>query len=342
MEQLAPIQQRRMSVAGRDLTLTLPNLIEQLEHDEALENDDVVTDLSRLTMLDHETVDIPGIGPHRFNDWSRRQTESTLGVRFSRWFEHAAPREIADEMNRRFTRAEGPVRLRTRRSPEGGVGELRAMLGPGYSPVADSTIGRLLIQALEPYETELRILRHAATEKTVSYVVAVGRPYRIGGPGEVGDVWGGIFVRNSCVGYASLTLTLHLVRLSCRNGIFAPLPDCQLVRRVHRGLDTSMLEERLRVALKDAPARLRAGGQQLARAARIEVAEIEATVRDLLADRGMPARLVAAIMAAYAREPSRTVFGVSQALTLAAQAVTVEEGHELEALAGAYVHELVG
>jgi hypothetical protein len=72
------------------------------------------------------------------------------------------------------------------------------------------------------------------------------------------------------------------------------------------------------------------------------VRDVETTVRDLLADRGMPARLVAAIMAAYAREPSRTVFGVSQALTLAAQAITVEEGHELEALAGAYVHELVG
>jgi hypothetical protein len=331
-----------MSVVGREPTFTLPDLVEQFERDEALENDDVLTDLSRLTMLDHETVDIPGIGPHRFNEWSRRQAESTLGVRFSRWFEYAEPREIADEMNRRFTRAEGPVRLRTRRAPAGGAGELRAMLGPGYSPVADSTIGRLLIQALEPYETELRILRHAATEKTVSYVVAVGRPYRIGGPGEVGDVWGGIFVRNSCVGYASLTLTLHCTRLVCRNGMVAPLPDSRLVRRVHRGLDTRLLEERLQETLRSVPARLRAGGEQLARSVGVAVLDVETTVRDLLADRGMPARLVAAIMAAYAREPSRTVFGVSQALTLAAQAVTVEEGHELEALAGAYVHELVG
>jgi len=175
----------------------------------------------------------------------------------------------------------------------------------------------------------------------VSYVVAVGRPYRIGGPGEVGDVWGGIFVRNSCVGYASLTLTLHTTRLACKNGLVIAGPECLLVRRVHRGIDTSVLDARLRDSLRAAPARLRAGGEQLGRAALIEVRDVETTVRDLLSDRGMPARLVAPIMAAYAREPSRTVFGVSQALTLAAQAVTVEEGHELEGLAGAYVHELV-
>ena len=36
------------------------------------------------------------------------------------------------------------------------------------------------------------------------------------------------------------------------------------------------------------------------------------------------------------------VVGVAQSLTLAAQTVTVQEGHELELLAGAYVHEIVG
>lgn len=74
----------------------------------------------------------------------------------------------------------------------------------------------------------------------------------------------------------------------------------------------------------------------------MEVRDVEATVRDLLARRALPARLVAVIMAAHAREPGQSAFAVSQALTLAAQAVTVEEGHELEALAGTYVHELVG
>jgi len=58
---------------------------------------------------------------------------------------------------------------------------------------------------------------------------------------QVGDIWGGLMVRNSGVGFASLQMIAFLVRLVCRNGLCAPLPDAVLLRRRHRGLDDSRL-----------------------------------------------------------------------------------------------------
>ena len=49
-------------------------------------------------------------------------------------------------------------------------------------------------------------------------------------------MWGGILVRNSGVGFASLLMTLHLTRLVCKNGMTAPLPDALLLKRRHRAL----------------------------------------------------------------------------------------------------------
>ena len=75
----------------------------------------------------------------------------------------------------------------------------------------------------------------------------------------------------------------------------------------------------------------------LAESTTVEVSNVELEVRDLLRESRLPMRLVSSVMASYLREPSRTRFGVSQALTLAAQGESPEVRYALERAAGMYL-----
>ena len=76
----------------------------------------------------------------------------------------------------------------------------------------------------------------------------------------------------------------------------------------------------------------------LAESTTVEVSNVELEVRDLLRESRLPMRLVSSVMSASAREPSRTRFGVSQAVTLAAQSETTPElRFNLEHAAGRYL-----
>ncbi len=247
-------------------------------------------------------------------------------------------------MNRRFARASGTVRLRTNRLREpvseidhGVDGILRAFVSPGYTPVGDARLGRMLIAALSPDERELRLVRADLTDRTTSYVVGIGKPFRRGDDSIVGEVWGGLLVRNSGVGYASLVMVLHLTRLVCLNGMTAPLPDAHLLRRRHRGIEDDALRYLLADKLSGLPARIHQGGERLLAADARLVPNFDIEIRRVLDDAGLPQRYLPAITAAYLREPRPTAFGVSQAITLAAQGLPPEERFELERAAGNYL-----
>ena len=60
-------------------------------------------------------------------------------------------------------------------------------------------------------------------------------------------------------------------------------------------------------------------------------------VRGVLTDSNLPLRLFDPIMEACGREPTPTAFGVSQAITLAAQRFSPEQRLELEQAAGQYL-----
>jgi hypothetical protein len=156
----------------------------------------------------------------------------------------------------------------------------------------------------------------------------------------VGQVWGGLLVRNSGVGFASLTMMLHLTRLLCLNGMVAPLADAEVLRRRHRGIDDDALRFLLAEKLAGLPERLALGSDRLLTADSRPVLDVPAEITRILDDAGLPARLAAPILAAYQREPIANAFGVSQALTLAAQAMRPEERLELEQAAGTYLATL--
>lgn len=319
---------------------TLFDLVERFEGQESLQNEDAVMPLSRLRMTPEETIDVPGLGTHVMNDWSRKQMSSLLGLRWDRWFQNATGDERAEEINRRLARASEDVKVRTTRALEGddeGDGTLRALVSPTYTPVEDSQVGRLVIAAMRNVDGEMLVIRADATGMTTSFVVAVGRPYRVGGPGEVGDVWGGLLVRNSGVGFASLLLVAHLVRLTCKNGMVCPLPDAVLLRRRHRGLEDQRLRYELAGRLGELPSMLGQAGERLRLSSGRVVDDVPTAVTGLLQAAKLPARFHDPIMQAWEREPLNSAFGVSQAVTLAAQRFSPEERLELEQAAGEYL-----
>jgi hypothetical protein len=316
-------------------------LIRTFEAEEAHENEDIVTPLAGLRLTPEGLVDVPDRGQFVFTDWSQRQCSTLLGVRWDRWFENCSSAELAVDVNRRFARARGSIRLRTvrARDAEPGVdGILRAFVSPGYTAIADSRVASLVETALSPIETDLPIIRVDQTDRSTTFVVGVGKPYRIGGPGNVGDVWGGLLIRNSGVGFASLLISMHLTRLLCKNGMVAPLPDAIVVRKRHRFFDDSKLRGVLAEQLRELPGKLSRGADLLATASeRALTATPEAEIRGLLEQAGLPRRLAEPILGAYHREPHPTAFGISQAVTLASQSMTPEERFELERAAGTYL-----
>ena len=341
----APAPSTPATPAASTRARTLPDLVEVFRAEEARDNPDVVTTLSSLRLTDEGFVDVPKLGFFAMTEWSRRQIATALGVRWDRWFENASSRERADETNRRFARASGLVRLRTRalRDPDpvldkGVDGHLRALVSATYTPVPDSTLARHLVEALRPGDAELRLVRQDMTDRTSSYVVKLGDVYRPGDAGsQVGDVWGGVLVRNSGVGFASLVISLHVTRLLCLNGMTAPVPDPFLMKRRHRGIDDHALRALLAERLLDLPGRLHQGQMRLRAAAEKKVDDIPAELRHVLEHAGLPQRHMPALLSAYGREPLPSAFGVSQAITLAAQSMSPEERLDLEQAAGRYL-----
>lgn len=345
MESIATIVPRAMSSMAENnnhgrAPRTLFDLVERFKEQEEQHNPDVVVPMNELRMTPQHTIEVPGRGTYGFTDWSRRQMASMLGVRLDRWFENAGDIERAEEINRRLSRGTEKVKVRTTRELGDDVqadGTLRALVTPTYTPVADSEVGGLAIATLRPVDGEMKILRADVTDRTTSFVVAIGKPYKVGGDGVVGDIWGGVMVRNSGVGFASLLMVAHLLRLACLNGMVCPLPDAVLLRRRHRGINDDKLRWMLARRLHELPGMLTHAGETLRASTERQIDDVEAAVRGLLHESNLPLRMFDPIMDAYGREPMPTAFGISQAVTLAAQRFSPEERLQLEQAAGRYL-----
>jgi hypothetical protein len=83
--------------------------------------------------------------------------------------------------------------------------------------------------------------------------------------------------------------------------------------------------------------KLRRGAYVMDEAVGQRVDDVEAEVREVLKSAKLPTKLVRPILSAYAREPHASRFGVSQALTLAAQTESPEVRLQLEEVAGRYL-----
>ncbi len=324
---------------------TLAELAAHFAAREELDNPDVVTPLDTLRMTEEGTLAVPGQGAFALTDWTRQQLANLLGIRWDRWFETSNALERADEINRRLSRRSNAMRLRTSRvAPisNGKPGILRAIVSPSFTPIADSRLAAMLMACLRDAGEELAISRLVTTDRTVSYMIAVGRPFGAHVTDRVvGEVVGNIIIRNSGCGYASLVASLHLTRLICLNGMICPIDDPLALRQPHRSFDEQRLIARLSEGFANLPGRLAEGARRLAMARSLVISNPVAELVQLLRHAHLPQRLLPQLESAYALEPEATAFGISQAATRASQKLTPEERFELDRAAGTYISHLL-
>jgi hypothetical protein len=326
--------------------VTLQELISRLDSLEALENPDLIANLSDLRMTPDQTILVPNRGEFSLTDWSKRQLANLTGIKYDRWFQNASGPEKAEEMNRRFLRATSPIKVRTYRSADTtNVGTLRAFVSPSYMPISDSFVGSLVYSALQRSESEFPIIRANITAQSISYAIRVGRPHLVAGSlGEVGDIWGGIQIINSGVGYSSLSITLHLTRLICKNGMTAPLADANLLRRRHQGDIEMQLWERISSRLVGIGDKLNRGIQTLVDSRNVHIDDPRQAIEAVLRQAHLPKRMVEPLMIAFQREPHPSAFGISQALTDSNMhqelGLSPEERTQIEDAAGSYLQSV--
>lgn len=319
--------------------MSLNRLVEKFVSNDAL-HEDLDVRLADLRMTPASSIQVGG-REFVMNDWSRTQLAKVVGISWDRWFFGASAIERAEEMTRRFGRSGGlHVRLRTTKAKPDGVqadGTLRAVVSPSYTAMPDSILGGMLCDALRGVESDAKIVRAHVGTLTTGFLVRLGEAYKIGGPGNVGDIWGCLYVRNSGVGYTRLTVSLFLHRLACRNGMSLPIGNAVLVRARHRGIDHEEIRASLRAGLDGIGEKLLRGTRVLGDAALVLVENVEHEVEHVLRAAHLPKSLGATVMRAYQQEPHASRFGVSQALTLAAQWMTPEMRFEVEQVAGSYL-----
>ena len=323
------------------------DLLREFEERESLENPDAVVPMKALRLTVDGTLALPEFGMRdafTFTPWAKAQLANIVGVRWDRWFAKKNSTDQAREVNSRLMESEQLLRVRTNRvvsDPGRAQGTVTALLSASYTPLPDTAVLRLLMTALREVEPELRVAYAASTDRSTSYMVVLGRPFRPNDDHQVGDIWGGISVRNSGVGFASFRVFAGLLRLICKNGMTAPVEGALLLKRAHRSFDLSKLAETLAKRLEGLPGRLALAGRVLSDSRHALVpAPGEAFVAILRAAR-LPVKLAVQIAEAYDEEPSLkgTAFGVAQAATRAAQTMSAEMRFELERAAGEYLTE---
>jgi len=110
-----------------------------------------------------------------------------------------------------------------------------------------------------------------------------------------------------------------------------------IVRARHAWLDEAQIRNAIQSGLDGVGDKLRSGTRVLEESAHHGVDDVEAEVRRVLQNARLGVRLARPVLEAYRREPHASRFGVSQALTLAAQSATPEVRIQLEETAGRYL-----
>lgn len=327
-------------------TDSLDALAKRFEAEESQEHPDVVVPMNGLRFLNDGSLAVPGRdGSFALNEWSKRQLASLVGVRWGVWFARMDATDQAAEINKRLWSSSRSLKVRTTQvapKSNGVAGTVRALVSPTFSPLPDSQLLELLRTALEPVETELRVVRAHVTEQSASYVVAVGKAFRPGDDHEVGDLWGGITIRNSGVGFAAAVIVASFTRLLCKNGMTAPVPDAVLLHRAHRAFDLEKVRTRLIERLKGLPGKLADAARALVASRRSRIDDPRPAFLEILRAAHVSRKFLPELERAYEAEPALkgSAFGVSQAVTRAAQSRSPEERFDLETAAGEHISNL--
>jgi len=317
------------------MTTSLLTLASEFAEREAQYLPDLVTPMESLSMGDDGSIVVPGLGNTVMTPWAAAQLAHTFGFK-ERWFATVNAEERPVEITKRFRSSSRPVRLRLGLEAGQDRPLLRAFVSKSYSAVPDSVVCIALQHALSRIG-DAPVVRSHVTEMTTTWVVQIGEPFKLGGPGNVGEVFGTLTIRNSDVGYASLLVSASLLRIACLNGLILPAADSTLLSRRHYGLRQQELAQALADKLYGLGDRIHRGARVLESAGEIPVISVEHEVRHALKAANLPVRLLASVLRAYQHEPHPSRYGIAEALTLAAQWSTPEEGLSMQQAASRYL-----
>jgi len=159
--------------------------------------------------------------------------------------------------------------------------------------------------------------------------------FQAGDDHEVGDCWGGLLVQNSGVATLRRGLSrIYAPRLQERH--VAPIPGAELLRKAHRAFDMDrLLRDALFEKLRELPGKLANAARAVAASRERRVVDTKGSLPGSSAHGPIASPAPSELEQALEAEPALrgTAFGVSQAVTRAAQSQKPEERFRLEVAA---------
>ena len=298
---------------------------------------DRVVHVSDLKMSPAGHIVVPDGTELRMNPWARKQLSSLLGLRWDKWFQSASGEERAEEVNRRFSRIPGELKLRAWKDDDGVAdGIARAFVAPGFTPIDDARIFTRMATMMKGLVDEYVFTRVDFTDTTTHYTAVHAEAFDLDGD----RLHPGWHLRNSEVGASALSLDDHWLRLVCLNGLMVRVGGKRALYRTHRAIEDDALSAGLVIAVGRLPERWQTTFTWMQAAKTIEVPHPDDAVAAILGDSAeVPKALLEAAQRVVLRDGDLTRFGVVQAITLVAHTENRDPDvrFAMERLAGDYL-----
>ena len=313
-------------------------------HEEVMQRaDDMLPDrvvhVADLKLTPEGHVELPGGVRYRINPHARRQISSLLGLRWDTWFKSASGEERAEEVNRRFARIPGQLKVRAwNDTTNEATGIARAFLAPTFTPIDDARIFERMHTMMRGLVEEYRFNAVVFTDTTTHYTAVHAEGFDLDGQGDV--LHPGFHLRNSEVGASALSLDDHWLRLVCTNGLMVRVGGKRSLYRTHRAIENDQLAAALVIAVGRLPERWQVAFAWMQSAKRITVPHPDDAVAAILGDSAeVPKGLMEEAQRVVLREGDLTRFGVVQAITFVAHTTNKDADvrFAMERLAGDYL-----
>lgn len=174
---------------------------------------------------------------YAISEWAQKQLYTHFGVR-PKWFSYVDSDQHASELNLRLRHTQDH-KFRTLRVPSADFYGVRGFVSPVYSDVPDTTVLDALKTAFGDAELAKVLPGAGKTDQCLYAHVINSEALAI--PTAHGEVYAGLTVLNSEVGYTSLRVLP--VMFWDWNFSVIPIPSGKLYRRIHRGKFTNLAED---------------------------------------------------------------------------------------------------
>lgn len=218
-----------------------------------------VKTLADLKFESHDVVEAPTIGRLHLTEWAQRRIGAMMGVRWSKFFGPMDP-EVLEQAIRSHLTGRGSecpgIRLVSRELLDEEQdqfdtdGLLRGVVSPSYSVFRDlHALDRLHTVAGGLLEREWAFAGTSLLDNGSHFNLIHTEPFALI-PGSSDLAYVGLRLRNSEVGAHSWTGSVCLLRITCVNGMMAPLVEGHRFRFIHKGMKLELVDEAIEEAFE--------------------------------------------------------------------------------------------